>query len=743
MRLLPVTLCLLLLVPASAAEAAEKKPPRLRIHVLSNRADLLSAGDALVRIERRVPVRASRIRVTAGRRDVSRSFRVRRNGKVEGLVTRLEVGRTVLRARVGRGRIRAARAVLVNHPNGGPVMSGPQVQPWQCQAGATDAQCNQPPAYTYSYKSSVTGRFAAYDPASPPSDVAETTTQTGATVPFIVRTETGYQNRDQYKIAVLFQPGKPWAAWAPQGQFNHKLLIAHGASCGIEHQAGEAPGVTDGNGGTALGMGFAVMSTALNNAGHNCNIATQAESLIMAKERLVERYGTLRYTIGTGCSGGSLTQQQVANAYPGIYQGILPQCSFPDAWSTGQQLAAYNLIRRYVEDPTKWAPGVLWDPLSIAAVEGHPNHVNSIVFDSVYWTSLGVPDDGCPGVPEEQVYDAETNPGGVRCTLADYMINVVGPRAPEIWSPQERALGRGFGAVPLDDVGVQFGLGALQKGQITPAQFVDLNAKIGGVDVDIDHTEARVEAPVGALRNAYRSGGINTTNNQAGLAIIDLRGPDPGAFHDAYRTWAIRARLEREQGALPRNHVIWFGETPLIGDPRWTDEGLEVMDRWLGAVAADRSTRALAEKVAANRPAGLGDRCSNVPGVEAVDVPGVGRVCELEAAQTRYGTPATVAGESIATDTNRCALKSLRRSDYYPVTFSDAQWSQLEKAFPTGVCDWSAPGVEQQDTIPWQTYQSADGTVIYGGRSLGRAPARSGAGWTSGVFAGWRAARTG
>jgi hypothetical protein len=119
------------------------------------------------------------------------------------------------------------------------------------------------------------------------------------------------------------------------------------------------------------------------------------------------------------------------------------------------------------------------------------------------------------------------------------------------------------------------------EGQITPAQFADLSAKIGGVDVDIDPTEARVEATEQSLANAYRSGAINTTNNQAGLAIIDLRGPDPGAFHDAYRTWAIRARLEREQGGQPRNHVIWFGETPLIGDPNWATEGMQAMDRWL------------------------------------------------------------------------------------------------------------------------------------------------------------------
>jgi hypothetical protein len=85
----------------------------------------------------------------------------------------------------------------------------------------------------------------------------------------------------------------------------------------------------------------------------------------------------------------------------------------------------------------------------------------------------------------------------------------------------------------------------------------------------------------------------------------------------------------------------------------------------------------------------------------------------------------------------------LRRGDYYPVIFTDAQWAQLEKAFPTGVCDWSKPGVEQQPTIPWQSYQDAAGAVVYGGRPLGAAPKRSGAGWSSGAFSGWRAARTG
>jgi hypothetical protein len=100
-------------------------------------------------------------------------------------------------------------------------------------------------------------------------------------------------------------------------------------------------------------------------------------------------------------------------------------------------------------------------------------------------------------------------------------------------------------------------------------------------------------------------------------------------------------------------------------------------------------------------------------------------VCQLAAVQTRFGTPATQAGESVATDTNKCTLKPLRQSDYYPITFTGDQWAALEKALPAGVCDWSKPGVDQQNTIPWMTYQNARGGVIYGGRPLGRAPRSS------------------
>ncbi len=69
----------------------------------------------------------------------------------------------------------------------------------------------------------------------------------------------------------------------------------------------------------------------------------------------------------------------------------------------------------------------------------------------------------------------------------------------------------------------------------------------------------------------------------------------------------------------------------------------------------------------------------------------------------------------------QCQLKPLDRSNY-PVTFTDAQWKELQQPFPTGVCDYSKPGVDQGPTTPWMTYQHARGNVIYGGRPLGPAP---------------------
>jgi hypothetical protein len=139
------------------------------------------------------------------------------------------------------------------------------------------------------------------------------------------------------------------------------------------------------------------------------------------------------------------------------------------------------------------------------------------------------------------------------------------------------------------------------------------------------------------------------------------------------------------------------------------------MDQWLEAIENDSSGKSLAEKVVDDKPAGLTDRCYSGVGVKLYDnlCPGL--------LVTLYGTPRTAAGQPRTTDINKCQLKPLDRDDY-PQFLTDAQFAALEEIFPEGVCDFSKPGVEQQDTIPWQTYQEEDGRVIYGGKPMDAPP---------------------
>lgn len=38
-----------------------------------------------------------------------------------------------------------------------------------------------------------------------------------------------------------------------------------------------------------------------------------AETIMMMKEHITERYGDIRFTMGTGCSGGSIGQNTAAS----------------------------------------------------------------------------------------------------------------------------------------------------------------------------------------------------------------------------------------------------------------------------------------------------------------------------------------------------------------------------------------------------------------------------------------------
>lgn len=104
-------------VGAAAGTSAPQKQGNVRIQVLSNRADLVSSGDVLVRIT--APRRAGRLRVTLDGRDISKKFRQRSTVLLRGL----DNGRNVLLARAGNAR--RDRVVITNHRHGGPSSAAP------------------------------------------------------------------------------------------------------------------------------------------------------------------------------------------------------------------------------------------------------------------------------------------------------------------------------------------------------------------------------------------------------------------------------------------------------------------------------------------------------------------------------------------------------------------------------------------------------------------------------------------
>ncbi len=716
-RLLTATALLLTGVVAWPASAADDGSG-LAIRTLSNRADLISGGDAVIQVD--LPAGVQTARVALNGHDVSDAFSVRDNGKFQGLLTDLHDGINTVSATAGG---ESTQLTVTNHPSGGPVFSGPQLQPWYCLAGALDAQCNRPTTYAYQYKSSVTGKLAAYDPNNPPADVANATTDQGKVVPWVVRIESGDIDRSAYSIAVLYDGKEPFDRWTGPPAWNHKVYVTHGGGCAGKHTEGVTPSVLDTN---ALGRGFAVMSTALDDSNQNCNLVVQAESIMMAKEHIVDAYGDIRWTMGVGSSGGSLAALQMSNAYPGLYDGLIVGATFPDMML--DDLLDCLQLHRYFDSPQKWAPGVAWGEPFEAAAEGKqstaPCRLESLPFGPEDYSNAYNPSDpawcnmgSSGGNHPELVYNASTNPGGVRCSLQDYFINILGSRKPEYWGPQEQQIGHGFANRPYDNVGVMYGLRALQAGKITTAQFVDLNAKVGATNIDYGSQATRVAAEPEGLVAAYRSGMVDEANNLDLIPIIDI--PNPGDnydIHDKFKSWALRARLDAANGNHD-NHVLWYGPdrsgmAANVGD----GNAFLLMDQWLTALEHDNRDVPLEQKVVDDKPVGAHDRC---------DLPDQSTCNTINGP---YGSVRYGAGQSIADDIKKCRLKPLVRSDYTPISFTDAQWATLQTTFPDGVCDWTKPGVEQRLTIPWQTYMNGPG-----GQPLGDPPT-SGSGGPSPVL---------
>src|SRR5262245_16120129 len=436
------------LLAASLPALAGHESDDLRIVTLSTRPDAVSGGDVLVEVKLPQGTKPRDVEITLNRREITRAFQfdAARDALV-GLVTGLELGKNVLRARVEEkrhsghdGRDREARVELKNHPIFGPVFSGPRQTPWICETAASGL--GEPPAsgpcqlasrYEWFYKASD-GTFNPLPSLSPPfpADLVQTTTIDGRTVDFIVRVESGTINESIYRIAIIDDPtnpvANPWSAGGkkPGPGWNGKLFyhFLGGAGPGVRswrNVVTSALNISDtvSTRDEPLRLGYAVAFGTRNTFGTGANDIISAETVMMIKERFIEQYGLPRYTVGLGSSGGAMHQHLIAHAYPGLLDAITPVRSYPDLVTVVTDVIDCGLLNNYwdfVANPADWPP------TKRSKVDGFPidpmGRTNCVGWNAFARDWPGPTNGFDAVVPLAVRYDPVTNRTGARGTLS-------------------------------------------------------------------------------------------------------------------------------------------------------------------------------------------------------------------------------------------------------------------------------------------------------------------------------------
>ena len=746
-----------LLVPVTGSVAAPGGSPggvssAWDIEVVSSPPDQVSGDDARV-VVHLPPGQVGKVAVTVDGRDVTAAFDPTGPGTIEGVVRGLELGDNVVEVRPAnsRGHVKA-RTVLVNHPVSGPIFSGPQQQPFLCSTAghranaelgpAIDGDCATDTVVSHKYRTTA-GDWRDYDPDAPrPDDMATTTTLDGQTVDFVVRWERGTINRFIYSIAVLSDgttdDGAPdLSAW------NERLIYHFQGGVGIGHYQGNPsrsrmlyePG---------LAKGYAVAYSTGTKAGEHYNLVVGGETAIMVKDRFVSAYADPEYTVGVGASGGAIQQYVYGQNHPGLIDAAIPVYSYPDMITQTIHVGDCELLERWIDlqvlgGSAKWAD---WSNRTL--LEGM-NAING--FDNDFLAVYP------PGFP----------PGSSECIngwrgLSPLVLNPNFGTAPGISSEDQASTEwthfgdavnvygvneDGYANRTWDNVGVQYGLSSLRAGDLTLAEFLDVNANAGSwknepdmvqegcpfisqlcpdpadlaglapipdiypnlVDVwswrnmdlspDGGATPApRTSADPGAIEAAIAGGLVFRGDLE--IPIIDWRNylERELDMHNSHQSFAARQRLRNHDGDSA-NQVIWFTDGNDAGDEfDQTPLAFEVIDEWMANLAADPSAT-----VAEARPVRATDACFDAEGsllhmgddvwdgILDDDPPG-----PCTEAFPLYATSRIVAGAPITGDVFQCDLQSVDEAiaaDVYgDVSIDDATRDRLVEIFPTGVCDW-------------------------------------------------------
>lgn len=678
---------------------------KLDVTLLSSNPAYVSGGSALIQVG---PAPAARpLAIYLNGLDVTDAFAPdpSRPAHLLGLVTGLNEGPNELVATFAG---RSASLEITNYPITGPIISGPHQEPFICQThqfqlpdgtllgSAMDDDCSITPMTNYLYlPAGGTALVPMPDTTQLPADIASTRTTEGVTMPFAVRVETRTVNRGIYQSAVLHDPTAEQAPtpFTPPRGWNGRLLAVQGFGCpGGWYIQGASQGSLGGFAGmdftllsvNRLGEGYATHANTLQHASNNCNHVLASEAAMMSKEQFIKIHGVPALTVSAGCSGGSYGSALPADRIPGLYDGIMLACTYPDPLSIALSASDGRLLENYWNSPGN--PAFSAD--QIIAITGNKTvqaHLDLAVqsrrADPVPQRSNDIP--GYPlnahwnqVVPFDLRYDPDTNPTGARPTVYDGARNIYGVDED------------GYALRAFDNVGVQYGLAALNDGTITVDQFLDMNESVGGVDRDANFISERSMGDPGAMRRAQESGlQLGGNGGLTDIPVFDITGiyNDDGGYHYQWFHWAVRERMLKANGHTD-NHVMWRGN-PVPFDTAWA-----TFMQWVADYKADPARVSQLKKILRNKPDSAVDGCWSDPTTFIAETQVVG----TSGSQCNELLPSWTftrheAGGPLAANILKCGLKPLSQNDYN-MPFTASQWQRLQDTFPHGVCDWSQDG---------------------------------------------------
>ncbi len=704
----------------------------LEVKVLSSAPELVSGNDALLELTGVT----SPPRVELNNRPANVEFKINPADpfKQLGTIHGFQVGKNDIVVRSGTN---TATLSIIDHDINGPLFAGPQDSPFLCELDSfglkptietildpTRADCAAPTKVSYYYRN-TSGEWKPFNPR----DARPTDIDKGALgQAMIIRQEVGVINRAAFVITIPHDPGAgatPTPTDRGGSAWNGKLMYSFGPGArGDGHHQGRGFGglrggqfTADSNGSMNwyIDNGYAIAAASLNSFGTSTDAVVSAETAYKVKEQFIKEFGPPMFTVGNGASGGSMQQNIIGNAYPGIIDGLVPSIQYSDGMTFFQPLFDCQLLVNVFKEGD-------WTREQLDAVSG--KYWGYCVSNGTRYP--GQLADNCDTVVLE-MYDKNPDYGKPRCTFQDDLKQVFGV------DPKT-----GVARSPWDNVGVQYGLKALNDGVINFAQFIDINKRIGGHDLDGNIVAERQVGDPQALAAAYATGQVNEYNGgNKDIPIVITRynlEEDPWGrgdanvdVHDRYHSAVSRARMDKYNGGsdnlvefLAATIGPGYGPNPgTVGSPfnEQANYAVSMMDKWMTAIASDKSDKTMAAKVVANKPTGLVNSCWTIDGKNMQDWTKPenpkGKV-EMSTDWAKcneifpiHSDARIAAGGPMTDDIFKCQLKPIDAADYKTAPNAD-QMAQLKATFPDGVCDWTKPGVGQQAKLEtWHIFPAA------------------------------------